>query len=104
MSEKRFGILYYATPMNEMAPVIFDNESGVTFQPEEAANRLNALSERIEVLREWIRNTPINDDFEKVDEFERKLIRLQRERCCVGMDTRVELARRRIAALEGKHE
>jgi len=69
---------------------------------EEVSQLLNQQAETIEVLREWIRNTPINDDFEKIDEFERKLIRLQSEGCCVGMDTRVELARRRIAALEGK--
>lgn len=66
-----------------------------------ACDLLNAQAEQIEVLREWINMSPINEDYDDLADFERNLVRIQQEGGCGGMESRVELAKRRLAALEG---
>lgn len=95
MSEKRFS------PVEGMSCLLV-GDKGVGISAVEACDLLNSQSETIEVLREWIQNTPINDDYDTIEDFEEMLVKTQMRGGCVGMETRVELAKRRIAALEGK--
>ena len=94
MSEKRYS------PVEGMSSLSV-GDKGVAISSVEACDLLNTQAETIEVLREWIRNTPINDDYETIEEFEEQLVRTQKRGGCVGMESRVELAKRRVAALEG---
>ena len=95
MSGKRFDILYYATPMNEMSPVILDNESGVTFESEEAARQLNDRAETIKVLREWLDEIGLWSSLIYVE-------KMRAENTNGDYPPKiVENARRRLTALEG---
>jgi hypothetical protein len=102
VSEKRYEAVVTYDGKDEGLLNEVMTPSGERWGPVECADLLNQQAETIEVLREWIRHTPINDDFESIDEFERKLIRFQNEGGCGGMEDRVEQAKRRIAALEGE--
>lgn len=103
MSEKRYTFTEYHGRETEVVGAVLDN--GEEMGHDDAARLLNQQAETIEVLREWINNYPINDDFNTIDEFERKLIRYrERGQAALTPDSRVELAKRRIAALEGTNE
>lgn len=101
MSEKRYEFAEYFGGGYDVYAAILDN--GEEMGHDAVARLLNTQAATIEVLREWICNYPINEDFNTIDEFERKLIRYkERGQAALTPDSRIDLAKRRIAALEGE--
>lgn len=88
----RYELGLGATVMNDMFSVIRDTETGVSFEAPTACDLLNRQAAQLEVLREWI----VDGDGNPYRE--RKIITQAKH----WPQERVELAKARIVALEGK--
>lgn len=106
MSEKRYdtrndNIITENGPSDDY---VVDHTTGKqVYYPNDICDLLNTQAETIEVLREWIRSSSVNEDYESLDMYDRMLIKYkERGQAALVPVERIELAKRRIAALEGE--